>query len=142
MTLQIHPGVVMKPAAVAEWSAVGTAIALQGKQWPADHWKELVRLWAAGVPPRSLEKLFEGKGYNAEDVETMRALLFQNPFILPPIERALFVLGGLAARDDDLPGGFRIHRSPVQALDIIFAANRVLCALALPPIRYPSAGAG
>lgn len=140
MNTQVHPGVLMKPAAVAEWEAVGTAIALGGKQWPASDWKQLARLWSAGIAPGSLEKLFEAKGYGAADVDDMRALLLQNPFILPPIERALFVLGGLAARDDDAPAGFRIHRSAVQALDVVFAANRVLAALALPPIRYPNAG--
>jgi hypothetical protein len=134
-------GVLFKPVAVAEWEASGTKIVLDGKIWLAEDWKAVARFWSTGVPPRSLEKLFEAKGYTAKDLWSLVALMFQNQHILPPIERALFVLAGMAARDADMPGGFRIHTAPVAALDVVFAANRILASLALPLIRYPNAPA-
>ena len=139
MSVQVHPNVVMKPAAVAEWETCGTAIAIGKKIWPAEDWRQLYALWAVGAGARGVEALFASKGYSPDDIETMRALLAGNPFLLPPIERALFVLAGAAARDGSTPGGFRIAQTAARSIDVIAAANRILCTLALPQIDYPNA---
>ena len=140
MTVQVHPGVVMKPAAVAEWRHCGTKIVIRNKIWPAEDWRQLVTLWAAGAKSALIDSAFREKGYSEGEVEDMRALLVGSPFILPPIERALFVLSGAGARDDSAPGGFRIVQTPARSVDIIRAANRILMTLALPQIGYPNAG--
>lgn len=139
MNAQVHPGVVLKPAAVAEWHNCGTRLFIGAKEWPPGDWRDLVRLWAAGAKGSAIQALFLERGYSEADVDTMRAHLAGSPFILPPIERALFVLAGAAVRDDG-PAGFRILRTPAQAIDVVRAANRILATLALPQIRYPSVG--
>lgn len=143
MGLQVHPGVVMKPAAVAEWQCSGTSIVITTpgrppRAWPAADWRELADLWSRGLAPEDIQKLYEFRGYTEAEVEDMRALLAGNPFLLPPLERALFILAGLACRDDRAPGGFRFGDRPVRSVDVVIAANRLLATLALPQIRYPN----
>lgn len=142
MNAHVHPNVVMKPAAVAEWENCGTSIVVAGRCWPADDWRELVLLWSRGISRRPIDALYLTRGYTEIEIENMRALLAGNPFILPPVERALFVLGGLAARDDRVAGGFTLNGRPARAVDVVHAANRTLCPLALPQIRYPSPSSG
>lgn len=139
MNAQAFPNVVLKPAGVAEWHNCGTRLVIDGKIWPPEDWRELAALWSAGVKAAAVETLFRERGYSEREIDTMRAHLAGSPFILPPIERALFVLAG-AARRDTCAGGFRIVQTPARAADVIKAANRVLATLALPQIRYPSAG--
>lgn len=144
MTVQVHPNVLMKPAGVGEWDhrrgELGTTLVINDKLWPAQEWKSFAVLWSGGAKLKSLEALFAKRGYTPAEIEDLRALLTGNPFILSPIERSLFVLGGIAARDNTMPGGFRISHTSARAVDIVQAANRILCALALPQITYPSAG--
>lgn len=136
----IDSTVVMAPREITDWSNTGTHIVVgNGKAWPAADWRELAELWAKNVDRRAIDALFLERGYHQVEIDLMRALLYQNPFILPPIERALVVLGGLGRRDDRAAGGFTLHGHPARTVDVIRFANRILYPLALSQIRYPSA---
>lgn len=145
MTLQSHPGVVMKPAAVAEWRHEaredGIAVIVDGKAWPSAEWREFARLWISGADLAGVQMIFLRRGYLARDIESLSALIVCSPHMLPPVDRALFCLGGVARRDESAPGGFTIHQRPARAIDIVRCANRVLATLALPQIHYPNGGA-
>lgn len=111
------------------------------KAWEAADWRELVERYSKGERARRLEEIFVPRGYSAHEIRLLRLLVFMNPYILPPLERALYVLGGLGRSDARAPGGFVLNGRPARAVEVVAAANRILDTLALPQIRYPSAAA-
>lgn len=148
MNLVVHyPDVLISGRRVPQaWRHEGAAIVINGdrpgtvRMWPVGDWKELVELWSTGFARGRINARFVERGYSAEDVRKMRALILANDHILPPIDRAIFILSGHARRTDRAPGGFSLFDRPVRAVDVVRAANRILETLALPQIRYPDAG--
>jgi hypothetical protein len=133
---------VKPPADKAKFGHDGASLVIGNACWPADRRLEFASMWARGASLALLEKRFGPHGYTASDIKALAGLLASSPYLLTPIERALFVLGGLGRRDTSAPGGFTLHNAPARAADVVAAANRVLAALALPQISYPSAGRG
>jgi hypothetical protein len=115
----------------------GAQIIIEDAAWSSPRWHEFAAMWSAGATIDALQARFAPDGYTHADIKNLAAILTGNEFILPPIERALFVLGGIGRRDDTTHGGFRINTTPATAQMIVAAANRVLWALGLPKIRYP-----
>lgn len=140
-----NPAPISPLAIIPAWQDTEAKLIVGGgvvpvKTWRARDWREMVELWSKGVKANALEQMFMTRGYTAHEIRLLRILLFTNAFILPPIERALFVLGGLARCDAAAPGGFTLYGRPARSTEVVATANRMLGALGLPQIRYPSAG--
>lgn len=134
------------PRRVSEWRRCGTSLVVSGdgvpvKVWAAEDWKALVDAWSRGATHARLEEEFAARGYQAAHLQLLFALLYATPGLLPPIDHALFVLGGLGRRDDAGVAGFTLCGRPARAAEVVYAANRMLGALALPSISYPGAAA-
>lgn len=125
------------PAWTTEADSGRPAICVSGKAWPAEQWRDVVSRWSAGESSDSLVVQFAPRGYTADDVRRLIVLLSASPFILPPVERAMFLLGGLVRRDSTASGGFRMGGQPASAKQLISQANKVLVATQLPTIKYP-----
>lgn len=125
----------------------GTSLVIGGgrggevKIWEAPQWREFVDLWIRGTDAAEIYRQYTARGFTIEQLRQMRALIMGNDHILPPIDRALFVLSGLGCRADRAVGGFMIFGRPARAIDVVDAANRILISLALPQIRYPNVSA-
>ncbi len=139
-----HPDVLIGRRGVpSRWRHEGAAMVIGSgdavRIWPVADWRELVELWSTGLSISGINRVFGARGYTAEDVQKMRALIIGNDHVLPPLDRALFILSGYGRRADRAAGGFTLFGRPARAGEIITAANRILVSLALPQIRYPSA---
>lgn len=147
-----HPDVLIGARGVpSAWRHEGAALVIGAGEgthggdvriWPAADWRELVALWSAGLTAPQINARFCERGYGPEDVRRLRALILGTDTILPPLDRAIFVLSGYARRDDRAASGFELFDRPVRACEIVEAANKILGTLALPLIRYPNAFAG
>lgn len=115
----------------------GAQLVVADACWSSPRWHEFVKLWSAGATLEAVQARFAPFGYTHADIKNLAALLTGSDIILTPIERAIFVLAGIAKRDDATPGGFRINGTPVTAQMLVACANRVLWPLGLPQIRYP-----
>lgn len=117
--------------------------ALQSEEWDPEAERLLRRLWDSGQTVQSIcgEFVYHGKTVDQvlAKIEDMLSPAFSKNRIPSPIDRALYVLGGQAAREGRSPGGFRLRGNPATAIMVIDAANEILARFGAPQIPYPGA---
>lgn len=113
------------------------------RPWTSQEDQALVLLWGSpGALVGVLEAMQKAYGRSLAEVCNRAQVLigvdeFGEPY-LEPVDRALMVMRGEAARNKWAEGGFVVHGRPATAAELIAAANGVLRRMRRDEIEVPA----